>query len=153
MRLARRSASWRRQLERKKRLVEVLGGKVAATHSSSEVPMRQTMPKVVDTGSEPARDPVAALMASALVNNSHAQAHRAIADPATAPIARLFFRCMTGELGEAAQRAAALCVIEEHQRNPEQPLPPDYERELNRVYGERCAEDGDLTQRGNNGNY
>lgn len=30
-------------------------------------------------------------------------------------------------------------------------LPPAYQNELDRVFGS-CAEDGDLTQRGNNGN-
>lgn len=43
MRFTQGSARWRRRLERKKRAVELLGGRVAATHSSEEVPMRQAM--------------------------------------------------------------------------------------------------------------
>jgi hypothetical protein len=39
------SARWRRQTERKKRLIEILGGKVAATHSTGEVPMRHAVRK------------------------------------------------------------------------------------------------------------
>ena len=54
MRFTRRSFRWRKHLERKKRLIEILGGVVAATHSTDEVPMRQAMQKVVvPTSSKP----------------------------------------------------------------------------------------------------
>jgi hypothetical protein len=40
MRFTKRSIRWRKQLERKKQLVEILGGTCAATHATAEVPMR-----------------------------------------------------------------------------------------------------------------
>jgi hypothetical protein len=45
MRFTKRSIRWRRALERKKELVEILGGKVAATHGTAEVPMRHAAPQ------------------------------------------------------------------------------------------------------------
>ena len=44
MKFTKRSAQWRRHLQRKKKLVEILGGKVAATHSSAEVRMKHAPP-------------------------------------------------------------------------------------------------------------
>jgi hypothetical protein len=40
MKFTKRSIAWRKQLERKKQLVEILGGKCAATHGTAQVPMR-----------------------------------------------------------------------------------------------------------------
>jgi hypothetical protein len=46
MRFTRRSIRYRRALERKKQLVTLLGGVVAATHSTAEVLMRHATPVV-----------------------------------------------------------------------------------------------------------
>jgi glycerol-3-phosphate dehydrogenase len=46
MRFTKRSIRYRRALERKKQLVTILGGKVAATHSTAEVVMRHATPVV-----------------------------------------------------------------------------------------------------------
>jgi hypothetical protein len=46
MKFTKRSIRHRKSLERKKQLVQILGGTVAATHSSAEVPMRHAAPKL-----------------------------------------------------------------------------------------------------------
>jgi hypothetical protein len=45
MKFTKRSIRHRKSLERKKQLVQILGGTVAATHSSAEVQMRHAAPK------------------------------------------------------------------------------------------------------------
>jgi hypothetical protein len=45
MKFTRRSIARRKHLERQKQAIVLLGGKIAATHSTSEVPMRHAAPK------------------------------------------------------------------------------------------------------------
>jgi hypothetical protein len=61
MRFTRRSIRWRRQLERKKELVEILGGKVAATHSTAEVAMRHAPQSLLPSKSAEANVPSTAV--------------------------------------------------------------------------------------------
>ena len=56
MKFTQRSIRRRKQLQRQKQLVEILGGKVAATHSTEEVPMRHSHKAVM-------AEPVATLTA------------------------------------------------------------------------------------------
>jgi hypothetical protein len=43
MKFTKRSAQWRRSLERKKKAIRFLGGQVKATHGTHELPMRHAM--------------------------------------------------------------------------------------------------------------